>query len=134
MQAYTPEPSVEDINIVANISELLSRDGYINKKIVGISVPHVFHIIRVNDEDSGRMNAGIYVKNSWSGSLEEDPWSPRPFFLLKKKINYRETPHAEMRQPRRDKVDSMDRGLQIFKEKYPEWYALVEITNTSCII
>lgn len=103
----------------ANISKLLD-DGEYFRNVKGITFPHVFHIKKVADE-TGQLNAGMFVKNSWSGKLEEDPWSIEPFFLLKRRIDYDETPCAEFRQPREDKVASMKRGLQTFKDKYPEW-------------
>ena len=104
--------------MTANVSDLLHH-GYLNN-VTGISTPHVFHIRPVRDQCTGEVAPGIYTKHLWSSSLTQDPWSRKPFVLLRKRIRYRDVPPAQMRGPTEECMDAIKRGLVTFARYEPD--------------
>ena len=105
------------ISVCGNISGLLKGGAYLNA-VTGISKPHVFHIKMCPID--GHSMPGIYTKGFWSIPETNDPWTSEPFFLLRKPIQYFDTPACEMRGPTDDTMTQIKDGLKIFERTYPK--------------
>ena len=133
LQAYTPRPLVEDMDIVANVSGMLDDGKYLNKlpQNVSISKPHVFHMRLLPEEVRGENNlVGIVTKGLWGTSEEEDPWTTNPFVLVNRPLDYAEVPPLLLRGPHADVMKQIERGVAIFEDMEPdEEAALVELNE-----